>query len=136
MLKLEARIHDAEIVQSGPELVLVFAQLRVDCERIGHALSKRDHDADRWVATTALRLGITLVYNEGIFNNVPGGWKACRTGSHGINTDDLSGRVPDPASLQVRKLTPALGRRQHGRRQHRRSSAAMRADRRGPRPHR
>jgi predicted nucleic acid-binding protein len=72
MLKLEARINEAEIVHSGPELVLVYAQLRVDCERIGHALSQRDHDADRWVAPTALRLGIPLVSNDGIFINVPG----------------------------------------------------------------
>jgi len=40
-------------------------------ERIGHALSQRDHDADRWVAATALRLGIPLVSNDGIFKNVP-----------------------------------------------------------------
>jgi len=72
MLKLEARINEAEIVHSGPELVLVYAQLRVDCERIGHALSQRDHDADRWVAATALRLRIPLVSNDGIFNKVPG----------------------------------------------------------------
>jgi predicted nucleic acid-binding protein len=50
MLRLEARISEAETVHSGPELVRVYAQLRVDCERIGHALSQREHDADRWVA--------------------------------------------------------------------------------------
>ena len=72
MLKLEARINEAEVVHSGPELVLVYAQLRVACERVGHALSQRDHDADRWVAATALRLGIPLVSNDGIFNSVPG----------------------------------------------------------------
>ena len=57
MPKLEARINEAEIVHSGPELVLAYARLRVDCERIGHAPHQRDHDADRWVAATALRLG-------------------------------------------------------------------------------
>jgi tRNA(fMet)-specific endonuclease VapC len=72
MRKLEARINEAETVHSGPELVLTYAQLRVDCERIGHALSQREHDADRWVAATALRLGIALVSNDGIFDNVPG----------------------------------------------------------------
>lgn len=70
--KLDARIAEAEIVYPGPDLVLIYAQLRVDCERIGHALSQRDHDADRWVAATALRLGIPLVSNDGIFKNVPG----------------------------------------------------------------
>jgi len=72
MLKLETRITQAEVVHSGPELVLVYAQLRFDCERIGHALSQREHDADRWIAATALRLGIPLVSNDGIFVNVPG----------------------------------------------------------------
>jgi hypothetical protein len=33
MRKLEARINEAETVHSGPELVLVYAQLRADCER-------------------------------------------------------------------------------------------------------
>jgi len=72
VLKLEARINEAETVHSGPELVLIYAQLRVDCERIGHALSQRDYDADRWVAATARRLGIPLVSNDGIVKNVPG----------------------------------------------------------------
>lgn len=72
MTKLEARINQAEVVHSGPELVLTYAQPRVDCERIGHALHQRDHDADRWVAATALRLAIPLVSNDHIFANVPG----------------------------------------------------------------
>ena len=71
MRDLEARIRTAETVHSGPELILVYAQLRADCERIGHALSQRDHDADRWVAVTALRLGIPLVSNDRIFDDVP-----------------------------------------------------------------
>ena len=44
MRKLEARINEAEIVHSGPELVLTYAKLRVACERLGHALRQRDHD--------------------------------------------------------------------------------------------
>ncbi|MGQ0744974.1 MAG: hypothetical protein ACT4OS_11700 [Acidimicrobiales bacterium] len=56
MRSLEARIDRAERVHSGPALILVYAQLRAECERIGHALGQRDHDADRWVAATALRL--------------------------------------------------------------------------------
>jgi tRNA(fMet)-specific endonuclease VapC len=30
------------------------------------------HDADRWIAATAIRLGISLVSNDGIFDHVPG----------------------------------------------------------------
>ena len=72
MRKLEARIAEAEIVHSGPDLVITYAQLRVDCERAGHALGQREHDADRWIAATAIRLGIPLVSNDGIFENAPG----------------------------------------------------------------
>lgn len=71
MRKLEARIGEAETVHSGPELVLVYAQLRADCARVGHALGQRDHDADRWIAATALRLGVPLVSNDQIFKDVP-----------------------------------------------------------------
>lgn len=72
MRKLELRIARAEVVHSGPELVLTEARLRVACERAGHALGQSDHTADRWIAATALRLGIPLVADDGIFANVSG----------------------------------------------------------------
>ena len=72
MRELEARIGAAQTVHAGPDLILTEAQLRADCERIGQALAQCDHDADRWVAATALRLGIPLVSNDGIFDNAPG----------------------------------------------------------------
>lgn len=72
MRNLHARIAAAETVHTGPELVLTQARLRVACERVGHALAQREHNADRWIAATAIRLGIPLVSNDGIFRNVPG----------------------------------------------------------------
>jgi predicted nucleic acid-binding protein len=72
MLKLDTKINCAEVVHTGPELVLVYAQLRADCEATGHALAQREHNADRWIAATALRLGIPLVSNDRIFRGVPG----------------------------------------------------------------
>ena len=69
---LDVAIASAEIVHSGPDLIRVYAQLRVACERIGHALCQREHDADRWVAATALRLGVSLVSNDRIFEDTPG----------------------------------------------------------------
>jgi predicted nucleic acid-binding protein len=35
-------------------------------------LAQREHDADRWIAATALRLDIPLVSNDGNFTDVPG----------------------------------------------------------------
>ncbi len=72
MRKLDAKISTAEVVHSGDELVAVYAQLRVDCVRLGRALGQRDHDADRWIAATALRLGVPLVSNDRIFEGTPG----------------------------------------------------------------
>ena len=72
LLKMEARIGGAEIVQSGPELIDGYVRLRVDCHRAGHALAQAHHDADRWVAATAIRLGVPLISNDGIFVNAPG----------------------------------------------------------------
>lgn len=70
--KLDAKIAAAEIVHSGDDLVGVYAQLRAECVRVGHALGQREHDADRWIAATALRLGIPLVSNDRIFEGAPG----------------------------------------------------------------
>jgi predicted nucleic acid-binding protein len=72
MRKLDAKISNAEVVHTGPGLIEVYVGLRVDCERSGHGLAQRIHDADRWIAATALRLGIPLVSNDGIFDQVPG----------------------------------------------------------------
>jgi predicted nucleic acid-binding protein len=72
MLKLDTKIQRAEVVHTGPDLVFVCAQLRADCTAIGHALAQREHNADRWIAATAIRLGIPLVSNDTIFRAVPG----------------------------------------------------------------
>ena len=72
MARLEAEISRAEIVHTGPDLIDVYVGLRVACEQAGHALSQREHDADRWIAATALRLGISLVSNDRIFEHAPG----------------------------------------------------------------
>jgi hypothetical protein len=72
MLRMEATIERVEVVHSGPELVAVYAQLRADCVAAGHALGQKEHTADRWIAATAIRLGIPLVSNDRIFAGAPG----------------------------------------------------------------
>ena len=69
--RLEAEIARAEVIHTGNDLVRVYAELRVACQRIGHALGQRDHDADRWIAASALRLRIPLVSNDRIFVGAP-----------------------------------------------------------------
>lgn len=70
--QLEARIGQVEVVYPGPELIEAHVDLRVACAEAGHALADRVHDADRWIAATALRLGIPLVAHDGVFRNAPG----------------------------------------------------------------
>ena len=72
MLKLDAKIQRAEVLRTGPELVLICAELRADCAAVGHALAQREHNADRWIAATAIRLGVPLVSNGAIFRDVHG----------------------------------------------------------------
>ena len=70
--RMEAEIARIEVIHSGPQLFRAYAELRVACKRAGHALSQREHDADRWIAASAVRLGIALVSNDGVFANTPG----------------------------------------------------------------
>lgn len=70
--KLEAKISAVEVVHSGDELVATYARLRVECVRLGHALGQREHDADRWIAATALRLRVPLVSHDRVFEGTPG----------------------------------------------------------------
>jgi tRNA(fMet)-specific endonuclease VapC len=70
--RMELEMARTEIVHSGPDLIRVYAELRVTCQRIGHALCQREHDADRWIAATALRLSVPLVSNDGVFEDTPG----------------------------------------------------------------
>jgi predicted nucleic acid-binding protein len=67
MLRLEANVQRVEVLHSVPELVAIYAQLRADCEAAGRALAQTAHTADRWIAATAIRLGVPLVSNDGIF---------------------------------------------------------------------
>jgi predicted nucleic acid-binding protein len=72
LLQLASLIGSAEIVWAGSELTHECVQLRVTCERAGHPLAQRGHNADLWIAATALRLDVPLVADDGIFDGVPG----------------------------------------------------------------
>jgi tRNA(fMet)-specific endonuclease VapC len=67
LAQMETAFGKVRIEYPGPDLVRTYAELRVACQRAGHALCQREHDADRWIAATAIRLGLPLV-----FANTPG----------------------------------------------------------------
>ena len=68
--RLEYEIARAEIVWPGPNLVEAYASLRTWCVRTGHGLGQKEHEADRWVAATAIWLQVPLVAHDGIFAGV------------------------------------------------------------------
>lgn len=70
--QLDQEIARSEVVWPGEALIEVYADLRAWCVRNGHALGQKDHEADRWIAATAIRLGVPLVTHDAIFANVDG----------------------------------------------------------------
>ena len=67
---LERDLGRFTVVQPDDELMRICAVLRADCERVGHGLGHRIHEADRWIAATALRLGTPLVSDDGIYADI------------------------------------------------------------------
>ena len=60
------------MIQTSEALIDRCAAVRAEASRAGQALAQKIHEADRWVAATALVLGLELVAGDGIFENVPG----------------------------------------------------------------
>jgi tRNA(fMet)-specific endonuclease VapC len=67
--RLEHEIARAEIVWPGPVIADAYASLRAWCVRTGHGLGQKEHEADRWVAATAVWLQVPLVSHDAIFAN-------------------------------------------------------------------
>ena len=53
------------------------------CIQTSRPAGPPEHDADRWVAATAIRLGISLVSNDRIFEGTPGLFKPSGTEAGG-----------------------------------------------------
>jgi len=70
--KLDHELERAETIWPGLELIEAYVALRCLCVRAGHALGQKDHEADRWVAATAMWLGVPVVAHDAIFPNVQG----------------------------------------------------------------
>ena len=67
---LERDLTRLVIVQPDDELMQICAELRASCERDGHGLGQKIHEADRWIAATAIMLDVPLIPNT-IFSDVP-----------------------------------------------------------------
>lgn len=69
---LERDLAQFVIAQPDDQLMRTCAELRVSSERAGHGLGHKIHEADRWIAATALRLHVDLVSDDSIFCGIPG----------------------------------------------------------------
>jgi len=70
--RLADLINDAAVVWPDIDLAEAYAEFRVACVRRGHALSQQIHEADRWIASSALLLGVPLVTHDRVFRGAPG----------------------------------------------------------------
>jgi predicted nucleic acid-binding protein len=70
--RLEAVLASADAALPGPELIKASVSLRHQCMSTGHGLAQKEHEADRWVAATALWMGLPLGAHDGSFRDVPG----------------------------------------------------------------
>lgn len=52
--------------------MLTCSDLRANPLAAGHALGQKVHEADRWVAATAMALGAKLISGDAVFENVAG----------------------------------------------------------------
>lgn len=69
---LERDLTRFVIVQPDDTLMAVCADLRARCEATGHGLGQKVHEADRWIAATAIRLGLALISDDAVFRETPG----------------------------------------------------------------
>jgi tRNA(fMet)-specific endonuclease VapC len=69
---LERDLAQFVIAQPDDQLMRTCAELRVSSERAGHGLGHKIHEADRWIAATAIRLDIDLVSDDSVFRGIPG----------------------------------------------------------------
>jgi predicted nucleic acid-binding protein len=70
--KMEAWLRSISVVMPDDDLVSTCARLRHDCCLRGHGLGDKEHDSDRWIASTALRYDVPLVSTDNIFTGIPG----------------------------------------------------------------
>lgn len=69
---MEARLRQLRVIGVTSDLAWQCAQMRVECRRAGAAIADKHHEADRWIAASALKHGLPLISNDKIFGAVPG----------------------------------------------------------------
>jgi predicted nucleic acid-binding protein len=69
---LEREIARATAVEADDTLATTRTELKAACRAVGHALAQKVHDADRWIAATAIVRDVDLISDDVVFEQVPG----------------------------------------------------------------
>lgn len=69
---LERELARATAVEADDTLASTSAELKAACRAAGHALAQKVHDADRWIAATAIARGLDLISDDTVFELTPG----------------------------------------------------------------
>jgi predicted nucleic acid-binding protein len=69
--KLQRLLARARVLPVDMATVEAVADLRNRCRIAGHALHQKHHNADLWVAATAIRWAIPLVAHDAVFRDCP-----------------------------------------------------------------
>ncbi|MGA2163987.1 MAG: PIN domain-containing protein [Solirubrobacteraceae bacterium] len=70
--RLARLVARARILPVDIDTIEAVAELRNQCRTIGHPLHQSNHNADLWIAATAIRWSIQLVAHDAVFTDAPG----------------------------------------------------------------
>ncbi len=69
---LERRIKAATVLTPDDQMMTACSEFRLRCEQAGHPLAQKVHEADRWIAASALYLKVDLISDDRVFERAPG----------------------------------------------------------------
>ncbi len=69
--QLARLVGRARILPIDIDTIETVAELRNQCRMIGHPLHQSNHNADLWIAATAIRWSIALVAHDAVFTDCP-----------------------------------------------------------------
>lgn len=70
--KILIQLDETSTVPVDEDVIRAYADLTAACKRAGHALHAKQHTGDRWIAATAIAVGVPLLSGDRIFRGVPG----------------------------------------------------------------
>jgi predicted nucleic acid-binding protein len=65
------------VVQPDDQLMRSRAETGASCQRAGRGLGHKIHEADRWIAATAIRLAVDIGSDDNLFRNLPDLGRKC-----------------------------------------------------------